>query len=241
MSDDALELDDARLVDKLRLTDGDHLTKAAILLFHADPERFVAGAHIKVGYFRNDSDVRFHDDISGGLLRQVDQTMEVLLFKYLRAGIGYEETQRVESYPMPKAALREAILNAVVHRDYAVPVDIQIRVHDDRLLIFNPGSLPDGWTLDRLMGPHPSHPHNPDIARAFFWAGEIETWGRGISRILRACRRAGTPEPRIRLEPDGLLFEFPFSDDYMESVGLGPCPGGRPNAPKKSVEAWGPR
>ena len=121
---------------------------------------------------------------------------------------------------MPEPALREALLNAVVHRDYAVPTPIQIRVHDDRLRIFNPGSVPEGWTLDKLLGPHPSQPYNPDIANAFFRAGEIEVWGRGIDRVLRACRRAGAPEPTIRLEPGGLWFEFGFSDEYLESVGV---------------------
>ena len=217
---DALDADDANLIDRLRLTDGDYLTKAAILLFHRDPERFLAGAHVKVGYFRDESDLLFHDVISGGLFAQVAKTMELLLFKYLKAGISYDGIQRVESYPMPEPALREALLNAVVHRDYAVPAPIQIRVHDDRLRIFNPGSLPEGWTLEKLLGPHPSQPYNPDIANAFFWAGEIETWGRGIDRVLRACRRAGTPEPEIQLEPGGLWFEFGFSDDYLESVGV---------------------
>ena len=220
LSGNALGEDDARLIEKLRLTDGDYLTKAAILLFHRDPERFVAGAHVKVGYFANEWDVRFHDIISGDLFTQVDKTMEVLLFKYLRAGISYDGIYRVERYPMPEPALREALLNAVVHRDYSVATPIQIRVHDDRLRIYNPGSLPDGWTLEKLLGPHPSQPYNPDIANAFFWAGEIETWGRGIDRVLRACQRAGVPEPKIRLEPGGLWFEFWFSDDYLESVGV---------------------
>ena len=220
LSKDALGEDDAGLIEKLRLTDGDYLTKAAVLLFHRDPERFVAGAHVKVGYFSDESDVRFHDVISGDLLTQVDKTLEVLLFKYLKAGIGYEGIYRVERYPMPEPALREALLNAVVHRDYAIAAPIQIQVHDDRLRIYNPGSLPEGWTLERLLGPHPSRPYNPDIANAFFWMGEIETWGRGIDRIFRACRRAETPEPEIQLEPDGLWFEFGFSDEYLESVGV---------------------
>ena len=231
----ALDEDDASLIDRLRLTDGDYLTKAAILLFHRDPERFVGGAHVKVGYFRNESDVLFHDVISGDLFTQVANTIEVLLFKYLKAGISYDGIQRVESYPMPAPALREALLNAVVHRDYAIPTPIQIRVHDDRLRIFNPGSLPEGWTLDKLLGPHPSQPYNPDIANAFFWAGEIETWGRGIDRVLRACERAGAPDPKIVLEPGGLWFEFGYSDEYLKSVGM------RRKPPDRTAPEDGPR
>ena len=244
LAQDALDEDDAGLIEKLRLTDGDYLTKAGILLFHHDPERFVAGAHVKIGYFTDDSDVRFHDVISGDLFTQVDTTIELLLFKYLKAGISYEGIQRVERYPMPEPALREALLNAVVHRDYAVAASIQIRVQDDRLLIYNPGSLPEGWTLERLLGPHPSRPYNPDIANAFFWAGEIETWGRGIDRVFRACRRAGTTEPNIRLEPGGLWFEFEFSDEYLESVGVKRGPGagatGSEVRPQVGPETVGP-
>lgn len=218
LSDDALDEDDARLVDNLRLTEGDHLTRAAILLFHRAPERFVPGAHVRIGSFTDESDELFHDIISGDLITQVDKTMEVLLFKYLKAGI---------SYPMPEPALREALLNAVVHRDYSVPAPIQIRVHDHRLRIHNPGPLREGWTLETLLGLHAFYPRNPNIANAFYWLGEIETWGRGIAWILRACRRAGTPEPEIRPEPGGLWFEFGFSDEYLESVGMRRQRGGR--------------
>ena len=195
LSENALDEDDAGLIEKLLLTDAGYLTKAAILLFHREPERFVAGAHVKVGYFANEWDVRFHDVISGDLFTQVDKTMELLLFKYLKAGISYDGIYRVESYPMPEPALREALLNAVVHRDYAIPAPVQIRVHDDRLRIFNAGSLPEGWTVERLLGPHPSRPHNPNIANAFFWAGRdrnVGTRNRPRAPRLQAGRDTRT-------------------------------------------------
>jgi len=149
---------------------------------------------------------------------QVDKTMELLLSKYLKATIRYEGIQRVESYPMPASALREAVLNAIIHRDYAVPSPIQIRVHADRLLIWNPGELPDHWSSEMLLRQHPSKPFNPSVANAFFRAGEIEAWGRGIQRVFEACREEGTPEPRIRVEPGDLWFELPFSEAYLASV-----------------------
>ena len=68
------------------------------------------------------------------------------------------------------------------------------------------------------MGEHFSEPYNPDVANAFFRAGEIEAWGRGIQRVLDACRVAGTPEPGIRVEPRDLRFEFPFAATYLASV-----------------------
>lgn len=88
----------------------------------------------------------------------------------------------------------------------------------DRLLIWNPGELPENWSEAKLLGPHPSQPYNPDVANAFFRAGEIEAWGRGIERVFDACREAGTPESRIRVEMGGLWFEFPFSADYLASI-----------------------
>ena len=173
---------------------------------------------MKIGYFASETDLRYHDEIHGDLFTQVDSTMELLLTKYLKAAIDYEGIQRIESFPMPEDALREALLNAVVHRDYAVAAPIQIRVYADRLQLWNPGELPDNWSLDKLLGQHPSQPYNPDVANTFFRAGEIEAWGRGIQRVFEACREAGTPEPRIQVEPRELWFEFPFSKTYLAKL-----------------------
>lgn len=85
-----LEEDDAALIEKLRLTDGKYLKRAAVLLFHPDPEAFVTGAYIKIGYFKTDSDLLYHDEIHGDLFSQVDKTMDLLLTKYLKALISYE-------------------------------------------------------------------------------------------------------------------------------------------------------
>lgn len=215
---DILDEDNVGLIEKLRLAEGQYLKRAAILLFHPDPERFFTGAAIRIGYFESETDLRYQDEICGDLFMQVDTTMDLLLTKYLKATISYEGIQRIETYPVPEGALREAVLNAIVHRDYAIPAQIQIRIYADRLQIWNPGELPEGWSLKKLLGQHPSRPFNPDVANAFFRAGEIETWGRGIQRILDACREAGTPEPDIRVESDGLWIDFPFSKAYRDSI-----------------------
>ena len=122
--------------------------------------------------------------------------------------------------PAPGEALREAVLNAVAHRDYSSPAPIQIRVYDDRIAMWNPGTLPPEWTLDKLMRTHASAPHNPGIANAFFRAGMVEAWGRGIGDIVRVCRASGTTEPRWELEPGGLRLEFMFT-----GTGAGPLSG----------------
>jgi ATP-dependent DNA helicase RecG len=128
----------------------------------------------------------------------------------IKAGITYRGVQRVESYPVPEAALREAVLNAIVHKDYSAGTAIQISVYADKLLVWNPGQLPDKWTVSNLRSKHPSRPFNPDVANAFFRAGMIEAWGRGIERIFEACRAAKFPEPELRYEPSGLWLDFSF-------------------------------
>lgn len=110
-------------------------------------------------------------------------------------------------------------LNALVHRDYAVGAPVQIRVYENRLKIWNPAVLPEGWTLENLLSDHASTPYNPDVANAFFRAGEIETWGRGIQRIFEACENAGTPAPIIDYKPNDLWLEFPYSEHYLTALG----------------------
>jgi ATP-dependent DNA helicase RecG len=116
----------------------------------------------------------------------------------------------VESLPVPEAALREAVLNAILHKDYSSGTPVQISVYADRLMLWNPGELPQDWTVARLKAKHPSRPFNPGLANVFFRAGQIETWGRGIERIFSACTTAGIPAPALRCEQNGLWVDFEF-------------------------------
>ena len=131
-----------RLVENLSLRDGKHLKRAAALLFHPSPGRLVPDAYVKIGYFRG-SELLFQDEIDGDLFAQVDRAMDLLLTKYTRGLISYygDGVYRVETFPVPREAMREAVINAVIHRDYASPTTIQIRVHDDRIAIWNAAHL----------------------------------------------------------------------------------------------------
>ena len=203
---------DSDLIEMLRLHEGEYLRRAAVLLFHPDPARFFAGAFVKIGYFRTETDLAYQDVIEGNLFAQVDRTVDLLRTKYSKAEVSYDGIYRRETPPAPGEALREAVLNAVAHRDYASPAPIQIQVYDDRIALWNPGALPPDWTLDKLMGAHASAPYNPGIANAFFRAGMIEAWGRGIGAIVGACQAAGTARPRWEVEPGGLRLEFVFTE-----------------------------
>jgi len=105
--------------------------------------------------------------------------MEILKNNYLVFPIRYESLQRIEELEYPEPALREAILNAIVHKDYKGST-IQFGVYDNKLILWNPGTLPDELNIEMLKVKHPSHPRNKNIAEVFFKAGYIEARGRGI-------------------------------------------------------------
>ena len=212
LSEEILDEGSDILIENLQLNDGDYLKRAAILLFHPDPEKYVTGAYIKIGFFRTDEDLLYHDEIHGNLLEQVDKTLDLLLTKYMRADISYEDMTRIEKYPFPRPALREALLNAVVHKDYSNGIPIQISVYADKVILWNGGQLPENWTIETLKQKHPSKPYNPDIANAFFRAGLIEAWGRGIQKINSECQRAGLPVPEFRYDFSGFYLEFKLSN-----------------------------
>lgn len=203
------------LLDKLHLMNGDYLTNAAMLLFSKDPERYLTGAYIKIGYFENDAELLYQDEIHGPILEQVDRALEVIYLKYMRAKIWYEGIQRIERYFVPKEALREALLNAICHKDYQSGVPIQVSVYEDRLYVANVGRLPENWTLENLMQKHPSRPFNPNIAHVFYLAGFIESWGRGVEKICRALVADHLPLPKYSIHPGDIMIEFTAPEDRI--------------------------
>jgi len=146
MSEDVLHDDNDCLLENLQLKEGSYLRRAATLLFYDQPEKFVSGAYIKIGFFVTDDDLRYQDEIHGNLFEQVEKMLETLFSKYLKAYIRYEGIQRVEEFLFPPLALREALLNAVVHKDYSSGVPIQISVYEDRIVLWGSGQLPQDWT-----------------------------------------------------------------------------------------------
>lgn len=151
---------------------------------------------------------------------QIDRAMESLRLKFLRGWSSYEGIQRVETYPVPLEALREALLNAVIHKDYASCVPIQMRIYDDEIRLFNNGYLPDNWTLEKLLGVHGSQPYNPDIAHCFFRAGQIESWGQGVSKIFKLCQEDGLPAPRYDLDGSSFTVHLTIHLPPHEGGGL---------------------
>jgi ATP-dependent DNA helicase RecG len=219
-ADVLLDADDA-LLDNLHLVEGDYLKRAAILLFHPTPERFVTGAYLKIGRFATDDDLRYQDEVHGPLLDQIEKGLDLLLTKYMVADIRYEGASRTEVLMFPPEALREALLNALAHKDYSSGAPVQISVYDDRLIFWNDGQLPDHWTVENLTHKHPSRPFNPDVANTLFRAGYIESWGRGTIKMINECRRHALPVPRYAFEAGGCTVEFfKYTEAALRQQGL---------------------
>ncbi len=199
---------DENLLQSLGLLTDTELKRAAVIAFGKNPEKLITGAYVKIGFFRTHTDLLYQDEIHGSLFSQAEKTMDLLLTKYMKAHITYEGLSRVETYNFPEKAMREAILNALIHKDYSSANPIQISVYEDWLMIYNNGDLPRGWTVETLKIKHTSEPANPDIAKAFFRAGYIETWGRGTVNMVDYCTQAGLPEPTFEGKWGGLAVIF---------------------------------
>ncbi len=205
-----------QILEKLKLTDGKKLKRAAIIMFGKDPLRFYPNVQVKIGRFGTDAaDLRFQEIIEGNLVHILHEVQVQLNYKFLTRPVSFEGYQRVENDIYPIAALREMLLNALVHRTY-MGATIQMRVYDDRLSIWNEGTLPYGLSLEDLKREHSSRPRNPVIANACFLGGYIDTWGRGTLKIINSCKQAGLPEPEIKEMNGGVMvtvFTHPQSEE----------------------------
>jgi ATP-dependent DNA helicase RecG len=162
------------------------LTMAALLLFGKDIQRWCPTAIFRIGRFgASQADLITQDSISCPLVKMPGEVITTLRSKYLVSPIHYEGLQRVEPLEIPEDGLREMVCNAIVHKDY-LSTFIQMRVWNDRVELWNGGSLPVGFTIETLLGQHESHPRNTLIAKVFYLAGFIESWGRGYEKIRKA-------------------------------------------------------
>ena len=186
------------------VTDEGFIKNAGVLLFGKRPEKYVPCVEFKIGRFgSSESDLWFQDVVKGNILQMADKVMELLRSKYLISPIEYEGLQRRESLEIPEDALREAIFNAIVHKDYTGAA-IQMKIYTDHIELWNEGTLPEGFTMESLLGKHRSRPRNRKIANVFYFAGFIETWGRGTNKIIESLTKAGLREPKFEEDCGGV-------------------------------------
>ncbi|MFH1287194.1 MAG: ATP-binding protein [bacterium] len=195
------------ILRKLNLLEKGKLRRAALLLFGKDPKKFYISAYIKIGKFANDTDIISTDDIEGNLFEQVEKAIEILRVKYLVSNITYEGIYRKDNLEFPEEALREALINIVIHRSY-MGAHTQLKISPEGLNLWNNGGLPSSIGIDDLKKQHKSKPRNEFLADVFFKAGMIEAWGRGTIKIVDECKKAGLLEPEFREEFGGFSVYF---------------------------------
>jgi len=174
-------------------------TKAAILLFGSNPQRFLPNAEIRCMHFHGTEIIRpvpFYRIFKGNLFEHVDEAVDFVLSKINRSvGTRSASSQAPVSHELPKEVVAEAIVNAVAHRDYGSGAAVQVLVFADRVEVWNPGELPPPLTPERLRQPHSSIARNHRICEALFLAHYIEKFGTGILMMIRESAASGLPEP----------------------------------------------
>jgi ATP-dependent DNA helicase RecG len=198
------------ILSKLDLLNSNgELTRAAILVFGKRPHKYIRTATLKIGRFGDsDADLISHDIIDGNILEMPEKALEILRTKYLHSYISYNGLERIETLEYPEKAIREALLNAIVHRDYGDQSDITIHVYNDKIVFWNSGELIEPLNIEMLMQKHPSKRRNALIAGIFFRIGYIEAWGRGITLMRNETTKAGLPEPVIEEFAGGIKVSF---------------------------------
>ena len=176
----SIEEDTLTTLQKLKLIKDNKPTIASMLLFAKEPIR----THIRVGRFKDDITIIDDRQITDTLFEAVEETMKFIKTYMMVAYEFHGEIKRVEKWDYPINALREAVLNAIVHRDYREPSDIQIKIYDDKIVIASPGKLYGDITLEKLKSKnYQSSLRNKLIAEAFYLTGNIEKYGSGFIRI----------------------------------------------------------
>lgn len=210
------------ILKRLNLIMDSKITNAAIILFGKNPQKYFANAVIRVLNFKGD--ISSSDRIVRGNLFEQAEGVEEAIKNSM--DVKYEikgKLSRNNIWDYPLEAIRESLLNSIIHRDYfKYGIQPQIKLLDDRIWFFNPGGLFGGLTIEDLKETHPSATRNHIISDIFYRAGFVEVYGSGIGKILGSLKDTGLPEPEFKEEFGGFsLYMFKgYTEDMFKGVGL---------------------
>ena len=187
-----------------------HPTIAGILFFSARPDQYIPEAHILCTRFAGTEgrDIIQTEEIHGPISKQIDISFN-LVSAWLKRNYKLTGTRLLPKQLIPDVALREAIINAVIHRKYSIPGAIKIGCYDDHLEIFSPGNFP-GHVSIKNLGNGITHFRNPIIGRMAYKMGIIEKLGSGIKLIFSSCKKAGITTPLFSEDGDYVKITFAF-------------------------------
>ena len=208
------------ILSHLNLMENARVKNAALLLFGKQPQRFFINSEIRCAAFYGlevEKPLSSYKVFKGNVFELVDQTVEFVLSKLdYRIGTRKEQVQIPGEFEIPKEIISEAIVNAVAHRDYTSNASIQIMLFRNRIEIWNPGSLPLGWTTEKLRKIHNSVPANPLLAEPMYLAGYIERMGTGTSDMIRIAQKYKLAEPQFIQEE--LFIARVFRPEWIEET-----------------------
>ncbi len=221
------------LLQKLQLyTKENKLTRAAVMLFAKDPQLYFPSAYSKVGRFKTDTEILDTMIIKGNLFQQLDGIMEAIKkhinvrFDTSVKELNIQGLSRKDIWDYPLDALREAVINALIHRDYLGTAPIQIRIYDDKISLWNLGKLLLPLTIKALKEPHSGYQRNPQIATVFYYAGLIEAWGSGTLKMTELCKNENLPEPEFIENSEGIgaftvvFYKDIYNEENLRKMGL---------------------
>jgi ATP-dependent DNA helicase RecG len=224
-----------RALEHLNLLVGTIPSRGAILLFSDRPERFMPSAEIACLHFHGTEvakPIPNQQVYRGPAFDVVDKAVDFAMGCLARRVDPSSSSVASDvTYEIPYGAIREAVVNAVAHRNYASKAAVQVMVFADRVEVWNPGGLPEDLTVDQLRKPHHSVPRNRLLCEPLFLAHYIERAGTGTLDMIRLCVEAGLPEPEFRHEgerfvvvlwrhwlTDRVLSQLPLNDRQRKAV-----------------------
>ena len=200
------------ILEKLGLMENGVLNHAAAILFANRELIAYPQCLLRLARFRGADKMEFLDNqrVQGNLFKLLDAAM-AFIFKHLSLSGKVEGLEREEHLTIPYKAVREGVINSLCHRLLRTPGgSVSIAIYDDRLEIENPGTLPVGWSVEKLKSGHNSEPQNPLIANVLYKRKILESWGRGISLIMEECRKANLPEPEFNADASQVKLVFRY-------------------------------
>ena len=207
------------LLNKFNLLNNGKLSQAAVMLF-AKESRYYPQLLLRMARFRGLDKNEFIDNrqATGNFFDLLDAGMD-FCFKHLNLHGKIVGVRRVETLEIPQEALREALINALCHRDYNnIHAAVSLAIYDDRVEIINPGTLPPDLSIEKLKQPHASSPHNLLIAQVLYRTTFIESWGSGVRRMTEVCAENGAKVPEFSAQNNNFAITFYRGEKSLEDV-----------------------
>lgn len=201
----AREVSIEEILSKLKLLNDGKPTNAAVMLFGKNTDDYPE-FELRMGYFKGVNKMVFKDTrVEFGNFFELIEAGISFCYRNLRLGGVIRGMLREEELELPPAALREALTNALCHRQYErTNGSVSLAIYDDRVEIINPGKFPPQLTADSVRKAHESFPYNKKIAQVLYLTNNLEKWGTGTNRMIDLCREQGVPAPEWTVE-DGTV------------------------------------